>query len=56
MLGDLITVDKSIKDILIDLMAEKVLSVGVQASSMRGVKASPSTGRRSGSSRTAIEK
>jgi hypothetical protein len=43
MSGDLSVVEKFIKEILIDLMAEKVLSVGVQASSTRGVQASPST-------------
>jgi hypothetical protein len=56
MSGDLSAVEKSIEEILIDLMAEKVMSTGVQASSTRGVQASPSTGRRSGPSRTATEK
>jgi hypothetical protein len=42
MSGDLSIVEKSIEEILIDLMAKKVLSTGVHASSMRGVKASPS--------------
>jgi len=37
MLDDLNIVEKSIKKILIDLMADKVMSVGIQASSMRGV-------------------
>jgi hypothetical protein len=56
MSGDLSTVEKSVEEILIDLMAEKVMSTGVQASSTRGLQASPSTARRSGPSRTATEK
>jgi hypothetical protein len=36
-------VEKFVKEILIDLMVEKVMSAGIQASSMRGVQASPST-------------
>jgi hypothetical protein len=32
--------EKSIEEILIDLMAEKVMSTGIQASLMRGVQAS----------------
>jgi hypothetical protein len=36
-------VEKVVKEILIDLMVEKVMSVGIQASSTRGVQASPST-------------
>jgi hypothetical protein len=48
MSGDLSAVEKSIEDILIDLMAEKVISAGIQASSMGGVQASPSTTHRSG--------
>jgi hypothetical protein len=43
MSGDLSAVEKSIEEILIDLMAEKVMSTGVQALSMRGLQASPST-------------
>jgi hypothetical protein len=53
---ELSTVEKSVEEILIDLMAEKVMSAGVQASSTRGLQASPSTARRSGPSRTATEK
>jgi hypothetical protein len=56
MSGDLSAVEKSIEEILIDLMDEKVMSTGVQASSMRGLQASPSTARRSGPSRTVTEK
>jgi hypothetical protein len=47
MSGDLSAVEKSVEEILIDLMAEKVMSAGIQASSMGGLQASPSTGRRS---------
>jgi hypothetical protein len=47
MLGDLSTVEKLVEEILIDLMAEKVMSAGVQASSMGGLQASPSTACRS---------
>jgi hypothetical protein len=50
MSGDLSAVEKSIEEILIDLMAEKVLSTGVQDLPMREVQESPSTGRRSGPS------
>jgi hypothetical protein len=59
MSGDLSTIEKSIEEILIDLMAEKVMFVGVHASSKGGLQASPSTARRSsrsGPSRTVIEK
>jgi hypothetical protein len=38
------------EEIMIDLMAEKVMSAGAQDSSTRGVQASPSTARRSGPS------
>jgi hypothetical protein len=38
-------VEKSIEEILIDLMVEKVMSIGVQASSMRGVKESSSNAK-----------
>jgi hypothetical protein len=41
MLDELITTDKVVEEVLIDLMAEKVMSFGIQASSMRGVQASP---------------
>jgi hypothetical protein len=49
-------VEKSVEEILIDLMAERVMSTGVQASSTRGVQASPSTARGSRPSRVADEK
>jgi hypothetical protein len=50
MSSDLSAVEKSVEEIFIDLMVEKVLSIGVHASSTRGVKASPSTARRYGPS------
>jgi hypothetical protein len=53
---ELSAVEESVKEILIDLMTEKVMSVGVQASSTRGVQASPSTARGSRPSRAATEK
>jgi hypothetical protein len=56
MSGDFSEVEKSIEEILIDLMDEKVMSIGVQASSMRGVQASPSTARGSGPSQAVTEK
>jgi hypothetical protein len=56
MSGDLSVVENFVEEILINLMAEKVMSAGVHASSTRGVQASPSTERRSGPSRTATEK
>ena len=48
--------EKAIEEILINLMAEKVMSAGIQASSMRGVQASPSTSHRAGPSRPSTEK
>jgi hypothetical protein len=56
MSGDFIEVDKSIEEILIDLMTEKVMSIGVKASSTRGLQVSLSTARGSGPSRVVIEK
>jgi Ni,Fe-hydrogenase III large subunit len=58
---ELSAVEESVKEVLIDLMtervmSERVMSVGVQASSMRGVQASPSTARGSGPSRVVTEK
>jgi hypothetical protein len=44
------TIEKFVEEVLIDLMAEKVMSIGIQASSMRGVQASLSTSRGSGPS------
>jgi hypothetical protein len=49
-------IEKVIKEIIIDLMAEKVMSVGIQASSTRGVQASPSTACRSRPSRAETKK
>jgi hypothetical protein len=56
MSDELSAVEKSVEEVLIDLMAEKVMSAGIQASSTRGVQASPSTARGSGPSRAAAEK
>jgi hypothetical protein len=53
---ELSIVEESVKEILIDLMTKKVMFVGVQASSMRGVQASPSTASGSGPSQSATEK
>jgi hypothetical protein len=47
MSGEHSTLEKSVEEILVDLMAERVMSVGIQASSTGGLQASPSTGRRS---------
>jgi hypothetical protein len=44
------------EEVLIDLMAKKLMSVGIQASSTRGVKASSSTARRFGPSQPTTEK
>jgi hypothetical protein len=57
---ELSTAEKAAEEVLIDLMTERVmsergLSTGVQASSMRGLPASPSTAR-AGPSRPADEK
>jgi hypothetical protein len=43
MLGERSAVENSVEEILIDLMAEKVMSAGIQASSKGGLQASPST-------------
>jgi hypothetical protein len=56
MLDKISAVEKDVKEILIYLMAEKVMSAGIQASSKRGVKASPSISHGSGPSRDAKEK
>jgi hypothetical protein len=50
--------EKIIEEVLIDLMTERVMSMskGIQATSTRGVQASPSTSRRSRSSQPTIEK
>jgi hypothetical protein len=54
MSGEHSALDKSMEDILMDLMAERVMSVGIQALSTRGLKSSPSTAHCS--SRTATKK
>jgi hypothetical protein len=48
--------EKCVEEILIDIMAEKVMSIGAQASSTRGLQESPSTSHRYGPSQTATEK
>jgi hypothetical protein len=53
---ELSAVEESVKEVLIDLMTERVMSEGIQASSMRGVQASPSTAHGSRPSRPAAEK
>jgi hypothetical protein len=47
MSGEHSALEKSVEEILMDLMAERVMSVGIQASSTGGLQASPSTGRHS---------
>jgi hypothetical protein len=44
MLGEHNTLDKSMEEILIELMDEKVMSMGVHASLTRGLQASTLTG------------
>jgi hypothetical protein len=56
MSGDFSTIKKSFEEILIDLMAEKVMSTGVQALLMRGMQESLSTARGSGPSRDSSDK
>jgi hypothetical protein len=56
MSDELSTMEKIIEEVLIDLMAKKVMSVSIQASSTRGVQASPSTAHKSGPSRAVTEK
>jgi hypothetical protein len=56
MSSDLSAVEKSVEEILIDLMDEKVMSAGIQASSTRGLQESPSTRCQSVPSRTTTEK
>jgi hypothetical protein len=55
-LGEFSEVEKFVEEILIDLITEKVMSIGFQASSTRGVQASSSTTHGSGSSQVATEK
>jgi hypothetical protein len=54
MSGERSVVEKSMEEILIGLMAEKVMFVGIQASLTGGLQASPSTARQS--SRTMTHK
>jgi hypothetical protein len=56
MSDEISTAKKAIEDILIDLMSKKVMSIGIQASSTRGVQASSSNARGYGPSRDATEK
>jgi hypothetical protein len=56
MSDELSVVEKSVEEVLIDLMDKKVISTGIQASSMRGVQASPSTAHGSRPSRATTEK
>jgi hypothetical protein len=56
MSDEISTTKKVVEEILIDLMAEKVMSAGIQASSMRGVQASSSTAHGSRPSQAATEK
>jgi hypothetical protein len=56
MSNELSAAEKIIEEVLIYLMAEKVMSAGIQASSTRGVQASPSTAHRSGPSQPEAEK
>jgi hypothetical protein len=56
MFEELSIVEESVKEILIDLMTENLMSMGIKASSTRGVQASSSTTHGSGPSRAATEK
>jgi hypothetical protein len=56
MSDELNIVDNSVEEVLIDLMAERVMSTGVEASSTLGVQASPSTDRESRPSRPVAKK
>jgi hypothetical protein len=49
-------VENLVEEILIDIRVEKVMSIWIQASSTRGVQASPSTAHGSGPSQAATEK
>jgi hypothetical protein len=58
---ELSALEEYVKEVLIDLMtkrvmSERVMSVGVQASSKRGMQASPSTSHRARPSRPSTEK
>jgi hypothetical protein len=54
MLGEHSAIEKSMEEILVDLMIEKVMSIGLQVSSNGGLQASPLTGH--WSSRTTTKK
>jgi hypothetical protein len=58
MSDELSTAEKVVEEVLIDLMTERVMSMstGVQASSTRGLQASPSTAHGAGPSRPSAEK
>ena len=45
MLDELSGMEKSVEEVLIDLMVERVMSTGFQASSTQGMQASSSTAR-----------
>jgi hypothetical protein len=53
---ELSAVEESVKEVLINLMTERVMSVGVKASSTRGVQAFLSTTHGSGPSRATTKK
>jgi hypothetical protein len=48
--------EKIVKEVLIDLMTERVISTSIQVSTMRGDKSSSSTTRGVGPSRPSVEK
>jgi hypothetical protein len=48
MSGEPSELEKFVEEVLKNLLADRPISEGVQASSTRGLQASPSTGRRSG--------
>jgi hypothetical protein len=56
MLDELSAVEKSVKEVLIDMMDKRVMSTGIQASSTQGVQSSTLTSLGSGPSRPAAEK
>jgi hypothetical protein len=58
MSNELIASEKIVEEVLIDLMTERVMSmsIGIQASLMRGVQTSPSNSCGSGPSRPTVEK
>jgi hypothetical protein len=56
MSDELSAIEKSVEEVLIYLMAEKVMSTEIQASSMRGVQVSLMTAREFGPSRPIAKK